>query len=247
VRLRYGILASIVLIACALALLAPAATLERLMPEGLPVRLASCSGMLLQSGNCRVLVHAKSGWMNAGVVSYTWDFGSERGVRLRLAHDGDSAGSLQPTLRGWTATDIMVRLPVILPDVLPGNTNVDWRLTGRQVVTIPSLACRWGYVVCVGRGRLEITDLTVGLISRDPFGSYALDLEFMQDGHLAGRVATVSGLLRVEGQVEKSPSKELRVFGRIKLGDGATEDFRRILGTIAHAENSDTFAFSFPR
>jgi hypothetical protein len=246
-RVRHGIAAAVLLLSGALVLTAPAAVLERLLPEDAPVRLAGCSGTLLGSGNCRVLVRSKSGWAHAGVVAYAWSLLPDKGLQLALAHDGRRAGTLQPSPRGWVATDIDVRLPAWAPDVLPRALNIDWQLTGSQVSTTPSLTCGWRGFSCLGRVRIEVRDLVVVQAGRDPIGSYALDLEFAEDGRVGGRLATLSGPLAIDGQGEKPPGAGMRISGRIKLGEGATDERRRFLENVARRESSDTYVYSYPQ
>lgn len=246
-RLRHGIIAAVLLIAVALIVTAPAALLERLLPEAAPVRLAGCSGTLLGSGSCRVLLQAKPGWMHAGIVAYAWSVEPEKGLQLALFHDGRHAGTLQPRPGGWTARDIDLRLPAWAPDVMPRGIKLDWQATGSRLATQPSLSCGWRGSVCQGRVRVEVRDLTVAQAGRDPVGSYALDLDFGEDGRVGGRLATLAGPVNIEGQIEKPPATGPRVSGRIKLGEGAGEELRRLLDNIARRESSDTFVYSYPQ
>ena len=246
-RLRHGIAAAVLLIAVALIATAPAALLERLLPEAAPVRLAGCSGTLLGSGRCRVLLQAKSGWMHAGVVAYAWSIEPDKGLQLALVHDGRSAGTLQPRPGGWTARDIDLRLPAGAPDVLPRGINIDWQATGSRLATQPSLSCGWRSLGCQGRVHIEIRELTVAQAGRGPVGSYALDLDFSEDGRVGGRLATLAGRVSIEGQIEKPPAAGPRISGRIKLGEGASDELRRLLDNIARRENSDTYLYSYPQ
>jgi hypothetical protein len=246
-RLRHGIAAAVLLIAAALIVTAPAALLERLLPEAAPVRLAGCSGTLLGSGSCRVLLQAKPGWMHAGVVAYAWSIEPDKGLQLALVHDGRSAGTLQPRPGGWTARDIDLRLPAWAPDLLPRGLNLDWQSTSSQVATRPSLSCGWRGSSCQGRVRVEVRELTVAQAGRSPVGSYALDLDFSEDGRVGGRLATLAGPVSIEGQIEKPPAAGPRISGRIKLGEGASDELRRLLDNIARRENSDTYLYSYPQ
>lgn len=246
-RVRHGIAAAVLLIAVALALTAPARVLERLLPEAAPVRLAGCAGTLLGSGSCRVLLQAKPGWMHAGVVAYAWRVNLDKGLLLALAHDGRSAGSLRPFPLGWRATDIDLRLPAWAPDVLPRGINIDWQATGIRLATQPSLSCGWRGSGCLGRVRIEVRDLVVARAGRDPLGSYALDLDLSEDGRVGGRLATLAGPVAIDGQIDKPPAAGARISGRIKVGEGAAEELRRLLENIARRENSDTYLYSYPQ
>jgi hypothetical protein len=246
-RLRHGIAAAVLLITAALIVTAPAALLERLLPEAAPVRLAGCSGTLLGSGSCRILLQAKPGWMHAGVVAYAWSIEPDKGLQLALVHDGRSAGMLQPRPGGWTARDIDLRLPAWAPDLLPRGLTLDWQSTSSQVATRPSLSCGWRGSSCQGRVRVEVRELTVAQAGRSPVGSYALDLDFSEDGRLGGALATLAGPVGIDGKIEKSPAAGPRISGRIKLGEGASDELRRLLDNIARRENSDTYLYSYPQ
>lgn len=246
-RLRHGITAAVILIAVVLLVTAPATLLEHLLPEAAPVRLAGCSGTLLGSGSCRVLLQAKPGWMPAGVVAYAWSVEPHQGLQLALTHDGRSAGALQPRPGGWTARDIDFRLPAWVPDVLPRGINLDWQPTSSQVTTRQSLSCGWRGSGCRGRVRIEVHELTVAQAGRDPVGSYALDLDFSEDGRVGGRLVTLAGPLGIDGQFEKPTAAGPRISGRIKLGEGAGDELRRLLENIARRENADTYLYSYPQ
>lgn len=246
-RHRHGIAAAVLLIAAALIVTAPAALLERLLPEAAPVRLAGCSGTLLGSGSCRVLLQANSGWMHAGVVAYAWRVEPDKGLQLALVHDGRSAGTLQPLPGGWTARDIDLRLPAWAPEVLPRGLTLDWQSTSSQVATRPSLSCGWRGSSCQGRVHIEVRELTVAQAGRSPVGSYVLDLDFSEDGRLGGALATLAGPVGIDGKIEKSPAAGPRISGRIKLGEGASDELRRLLDNIARRENSDTYLYSYPQ
>lgn len=246
-RLRHGIAAAAPLIAVALLVTAPATLLERLPPEGAPVRLAGCSGTLLGSGSCRVLLQAKPGWVPAGVVAYAWSVETDEGLQLGLTHDGRSAGRLQPRPGGWTARDIDLRLPAWAPDALPQGIKLDWQPASSQVSTRPSLSCGWRGSGCRGRVRIEVRELTIAQAGRDPVGSYALDLDFSEDGRVGGRLATLAGPLGIDGQFDKPLAAGPRVSGRIKLGEGAGDELRRLLDSIARREDSDTYLYTYPQ
>lgn len=246
-RHRHGIAAAVLLIAAALIVTAPAALLERLLPEAAPVRLAGCSGTLLGSGSCRILLQAKPGWMHAGVVAYAWRVEPDKGLQLALVHDGRSAGMLQPRPGGWTARDIDLRLPAWAPDLLPRGLTLDWQSTSSQVATRPSLSCGWRGSSCQGRVHIEVRELTVAQAGRSPVGSYALDLDFSEDGRLGGALATLAGPVGIDGKIEKSTAAGPRISGRIKLGEGASDELRRLLDNIARRENSDTYLYSYPQ
>ncbi len=235
------------LIAVALIVTAPAALLERMLPEAAPVRLAGCTGTLLGSGSCRVLLQAKTGWMHAGVVAYAWSVEPETGLQLALVHDGRGAGTLQPRPGGWTAREIDLRLPAWAPDALPRGVNLDWQSTSSQIGTRPSLSCGWRGSGCRGQVRVEVRDLAIAQAGRDPVGSYALDLHFSEDGRVGGRLATLAGPVNIEGQIEKPPAAGARISGRIKLSEGVSEELRRLLENIARRESSDTYLYSYPQ
>jgi hypothetical protein len=230
----------------ALMLTAPVAMLERLMPEELPLRFAACSGRLLRSGTCQVFLRGNSGWLSAGAVSYEWGFKPDPGVHLTLQQDGRRAGTLQPSFNGWQAKSIDLRMPMMLPDVLPKNSMTAWQLTARQVISVPALACDWRASNCTGRARIDVIDLVIGQFGRDPVGSYRMDLELVQGGRLIGHLSTLSGPLTLDGLVEKSPASGMQILGRARLGSGVTDDIRELLANIARREDANTFAYSFP-
>lgn len=246
-RPRHGIAAAVLLIAATLIATAPAALLERLLPEAVPVRVAGCSGTLLGSGSCRVLLRAKTGWMHAGVVAYAWSVDPDQGLRIALVHDGRGAGTLQPRPGGWTARDIDIRVPAWTPDVLPFGINLDWQSTSSQVGTRPSLSCGWRGSGCRGRVRIEVRDLTIAQAGRDPVGSYALELDFNEDGRVGGRLSTLAGNLAIDADIEKPAGAALRISGRIKPGEGVSADFRHLLDKLARREDSGSYLFSHPQ
>jgi hypothetical protein len=185
--------------------------------------------------------------MHAGVVAYAWRVNLDKGLLLALAHDGRSAGTLQPFPLGWRATDIDLRLPAWAPDVLPRGLNIDWQATGSRLATQPSLSCGWRGSGCLGRVRIEVRDLVVARAGRDPLGSYALDLDLSEDGRVGGRLATLAGPVAIDGHIDKPPAAGARISGRIKVGEGAAEELRRLLENIARRENSDTYLYSYPQ
>lgn len=221
--------------------------LERLVPEELPMRLAACSGRLVGAGSCQAFLRAHSGWLHAGSVSYAWDFGPTLGLHLALNHDGRRAGTLHPGLHGWEARNVDLRTPIMLPDALPNNLISVWQPTGRQVISMPVLACDWRASNCTGRARIEFIDLTIGQPGHDPVGSYLLELDAPGKNRWSGKLSTLSGPLMLDGRVEKSPGMEMRMVGRARPGPGVSDGVRRLLADIARREDSDTFAYSFPQ
>lgn len=254
-RARYGIFLALALALGTIGTLgtlgllmctAPAALLERLMPEQLPVRFAACTGKLLRSGACQVFLRGDSGWSYAGVVSYRWGFKPDGGLHLVLQQDGRRAGMFRPSFEGWQATDIDIRTPTLLSDALRQNSIAAWQLTGRQVISTPAIACDWRASDCAGRVRVDVIDLVIGQVGRDPVGSYGLDFKFVAGGRLIGRLSTLSGALVLDGQFEKSPAAGMRISGRAKLGAGINDGVRQLLTSIARREDANTFAYAFP-
>lgn len=245
-RLLYGISLSLILIIGALVFSAPATVLERLVSGEQRVRLAECSGTLFRSGTCRIFLRGSSGWRHAGAVSYAWSFEPSLGVHLALDHDGRRAGTLRPSLDGWTATDINLRTAILLPEILPQHSIGSWQLTGWQVISMPTLACDWRGLNCTGRARIEIIDLIIGRIGRDPVGSYVLDLEAHPGGRMSAQLRTLSGPLTLEGRMEKPTGGDMRITGQAKPGPGVSNELRQLLEKVARRKDPDTFSFSLP-
>lgn len=245
-RLAYGISLSLILIIGTLVVSAPATVLERLVSGDQRVRLAACSGTLLRSGSCRIFLRSGSGWRHAGAMSYAWSFEPKLGVRLTLHHDGRRAGILRPSLDGWTATDISLRTAILLPEILPQHSIGSWQLTGWQKISMPTLTCDWRGLICTGRARIEIIDLIIGRIGRDPVGSYVLDLEAHPGGRMSAQLATLAGPLTLEGRMEKPAGGNLRIDGQAKPGPGVSNELRQLLANVARRKDADTFTFSLP-
>lgn len=245
-RLTCGVSLSLILIIGALVFSAPATVLERLVSAEQRVRLAECSGTLVQAGTCRIFLRSSSGWRHAGAVSYAWSFEPGLGVLLAFHHEGRRAGTLRPSLDGWTATDINLRTAILLPEILSQHSIDGWQLSGWQVISMPTLYCDWSSLNCTGRARIEFIDLVIGRTGRDPVGSYVLDLEAHPGGRMSAHLTTLSGPLTLEGRVEKPAGGDMRITGQAQPGPGVSDELRQLLAKLARRKDGDTFAFSLP-
>lgn len=215
------------------------------MPGDRSVRPAECSGRLVSSGNCRVYVRTKSGWLPAGVIAWTWGVDDQQGVHLVLDHDGRRAGVVLLSVQGWQAKDIVLRTPLLVPDALAQGPIAAWQVTGRQVTRIPELACGWQLPGCTGRVQVEVASLVISQFGPEPLGGYLLDIEVLGGQRLAGRLSTIAGPLTIDGQIEKSPLGGVHIIGRATLAAGVPDNVRRLLASVARLEGPDTFAFSY--
>ncbi len=245
-RLRLGIAITFVLTLVFLVLSAPAAILERLGPSSNPIKAAGCTGWLWAAGSCRIFMKSNDGWLPAGVISYVWRVSRDSGVHLVLDHDGRAAGTIHPSLDGWTARSLEFRLSTLPTGLLPKHIADPWQPTGRLAITVSSVSCGWDSGQCAGKGRIQIDNLCAGRAG-SLLGDYLMDIEIRPGGHIHGQLTTPSGPLRLQGTFEKSPGQKPRIVGRATMGAEVGDDVRQLFGAIAQQDGANSFIFPGPR
>lgn len=234
----------LLLIAGAVIATAPATLVEELLPDRMPVRLAACSGSFW-SGSCRAFLQTGGDWSPAGIIGFEWSISATDGVHVRLAQDDRTAGIVQLSPLRWQARDLAFSTPAWLFGLsAPGATGL-WHPMGRQTLEMPAFECEWAGQSCVGRGRVAVRDLSFAASGSSPVGSYALDFDLGKGEKLSGRLATLDGLLKVSGTLERSPGKRTRLAGRATADTGTPDAVRRLLEQVAVSEGPNVFRFDF--
>ncbi len=241
-RLRLGIAITFFLTSVFLVLSAPTAILELLGPSSNPIKVAGCTGWLWAAGSCRIFMKSHDGWLPAGVISYGWRVSRDSGIHLVLEHDGRAAGTIRPSLDGWTARNLDFRLSTLPTGLLPKHIADPWQPTGRLAVTVPLVSCGWSSGECAGKGRFQIDNLCAGK-SSSLLGDYLVDIEARPGGHFQGQLTTPSGPLGLQGTFEKSPGQQPRIVGRATMGAVVGDDIRQLFGAIAQQDGANSFIF----
>lgn len=241
-RLRLGIGIAFVLTFVFLVLSTPSAILERLAPPTSPVKVAGCTGWLWGAGSCRIFMKSRDGWLPAGVGSYVWRVNRDSGVHLALDHDGRAAGTIHPSLAGWSAKGLDVRLSALPIALLPKHIVEPWQPTGRFALQVPLVSCGWDPGECALKGRIQIDNLCAGKAG-SLLGDYLIDIETRPGGHIQGQLTTLSGPLKLQGKFEKSAEQQPHIAGRATMGAEVGEDVRQLFGAIAKPDGANSFIF----
>lgn len=227
-------------------LTAPATAIERFIPVDWPVRLTGCSGWILHSGTCHLTLRTHHGWQSAGEVSFGWHLDSSAAVILTLVHNGRPAGSIHPSLGKWVATDIEFQFGFLPTSVLPKQIVDGWQPEGRATFRIPSFSCKWPRSSCHGGIHAELRDLRSAAAGSAQFGTYLLELEIFPDDGMTGRLATVSGVVRLDARLEKAGGSPWRVTGRVEMGGTIRDETRQFILQVLRPDVAGGFALSIP-
>lgn len=243
VRVALGAGVFLALTCAALVLSAPAAIMERMDTLATSVRVGGCSGRLWWKGSCRMFLRSHDGWASAGLISFSWRVDRDSGLYLALDQDGRTAGTVQPSLNGWSAKIVEFRLPAVPIGALPNAIFEAWKPTARFAIVAPLISCDWGASSCGGQGRIRIENLSAGKAASF-LGNYLMDIEIHPGGLVQGQLSTLSGPLALQGRFEKSRGQAPRIVGNATLGSGVGNDIRRFLEAVAQPDGANKFTFA---